>query len=65
MNADVIRMVGSCCVFAFALCAEMDAAALENPAFEDVKDGQAVGWKSSWGCFRAEKGAGANGSGVP
>lgn len=63
MNTDVIRMVRSCCVFAFALCAEMDAAALENPAFEGVKDGQAVGWKSSWGCFRAEKGAGANGSG--
>ncbi len=49
--------------FAFAACSAPGAVTLENPAFESVRDGQAVGWKSSGGLFRAEKGAGANGSG--
>ena len=37
--------------------------ALQNPSFEEVKDGKAAGWKLIKGCFRAERGVGHNGSG--
>ena len=63
MNGNVKRSMAIGCVMAaFALCS-LRAAELKNPAFENIKDGQAVGWNCSGGCFRAEKGAGANGSG--
>ena len=41
----------------------VDAHALGNPSFEEIKDGKAVGWRLSKGYFRAEKGVGHNGSG--
>ena len=41
----------------------VDAYALGNPFFEEIKDGKAVGWRFTKGCFRAERGVGHNGSG--
>ena len=39
------------------------AYALDNPSFEEIKDGIAVGWRFNSACIRAERGVGHNGSG--
>ena len=43
--------------------AAVSASALVNPSFEEIEKGEPVGWKSNSKCFRAERGAGHNGSG--
>ena len=50
----VLLVVAGMCSLTFALV---------NPSFEEIKDGQAVGWSNGGRGMRAERGAGHNGSG--
>ena len=50
-------------LFALAAVAAMAAAGLDNPSFEEIKDGVPAGWRINSSCIRAERGVGHNGSG--
>ena len=57
-----MKYAASLLVFLMAMSV-VNVYALDNPSFEEIKDGKAVGWKFTKCYFRAEKGVGHNGSG--
>lgn len=63
MGNNAKRLMATFCVTAISALCALRAETLVNPSFESIRDGKPVGWSINGGCFRAENGTGANGSG--